>query len=100
MRGKAAVEGATMTSANGYHYTHTATAWRLTHHIIAEKKLGRAINSETELVAFDDKDRTNLDPSNIVVKEKHKQSANRKRARIEARIADLQAELDELGPED
>lgn len=85
-----------MVSANGYHYTRTKTAWRLTHHLIAEQKLGRAIDRETELVAFKDKDRNNFDPDNIIVKVKHKQSANRKRARLEARIADLQAELDDL----
>jgi hypothetical protein len=98
-RGKKAEVGDTRTAPNGYHYTRTERGWRLTHHIIAEESLGRGLEA-SERAVFEDGDRTNLHPSNIVVKPKGRSSNEARRARLEARIEELQAELAELDRED
>lgn len=95
-RGNAAENGETNTSANGYHYTKRDDKWRLTHHLIAEEKLGRKIDTKTETVRFKDKNRQNLDPSNIIVIPKRTSSLRTKIARLEATIEEKQAELKEL----
>ena len=97
-RGQAAKEGDTRVSDNGYHYTRTATEWRLTHHIIMEKTLGRKLK-EDERVIFVDGKRSNLDPDNIEVREKGRGSLRRRQAIVEARIAELQAELADINAE-
>lgn len=93
-RGRPSKDGDTNVSANGYHYTKIGGKFRLTHHIIAERALGRPIASD-ETVSFGDGDRTNLDPSNIVVS-KRKTSINGKIAALNARILELTAERDRL----
>lgn len=93
-RGKPSNVGDINISANGYSYTRTETGWRLTHHIIAEEKLGRTIESD-ETVRFVDGDRNNLSPDNIIVT-KRKTSLRGKIARIDAQIMELQAERDRL----
>jgi hypothetical protein len=77
---------------NGYHYTRYEDGWRLTHHALAEEKLGRPLR-EDERVVFVDGDRTNLDPANIEVKLKTAQTLRKKEARLVARIEQLQSEL-------
>lgn len=98
-RGKVSPLGATMVSDNGYHYTkvmHQGSAkWRLTHHIVAERILGRAL-TEADRVEFIDKDRKNLSPKNIRVVPKGKASVRRRLAQITARIQELEAEKAEL----
>ena len=94
-RGKAAKPGDTRTSANGYHYTRTESKWRLTHHIVAEKSLGRPLK-EDERVEFMDKDRTNLAASNLRVVQVGRGSARRRIAQINVRIDELNAEKAEL----
>jgi hypothetical protein len=102
-RGASAPLGSTRTSANGYHYTKAidpATnkeCWRLTHHIVAEQKLGRPLR-EDERVHFVGK-KSDLSPDNIKVVEKGRGSLRRRKAQIEARIAELQSELDEINKE-
>jgi hypothetical protein len=99
MRGKNAKPGDTRVAPNGYHYTRTKLdGWRLTHHIIAEKTLGRPLK-DGERVSFRDKDRTNLDPSNIVVNAMGNNSLRKTRARLEARIQELQAQLHDVESE-
>jgi hypothetical protein len=71
MRGGTSAIGDTMVNKNGYHHTRTETGWRLTHHLIAEKMLGRPLESG-ERVSFRDNDRTNLDPENIQIKNKRR----------------------------
>lgn len=93
-RGRASKEGDTNVSANGYHYTKVEDKWRLTHHIIAEKALGRPIEND-ETVSFRDNDRTNLDPSNITVS-KRRTSLAGKIAALDARIMELTNERDRL----
>ncbi len=95
-RGQAAEDGATNVAPNGYHYTKQNGKWRLTHHITAEAALGRPIR-EDERVEFIDK--SNKDPKdvdNIRVVKKSKGTTARKRAQLEARIMELQAQLEEL----
>jgi HNH endonuclease len=94
-RGQASKPGDTRTAPNGYHYTRTEKEWRLTHHLIAEQVLGRNL-AEDERVTFKDKDRKNLNPANIVVSKVGRGSARRRIAQIDARIAELQAQKDEL----
>ncbi len=87
--------GDTNVAANGYHYTKTKERWRLTHHLVAEAELGRAIDTSQERVVFVDGDRKNLDPSNVKVIPKK----NGKQQRIDTlkeRIQLLQEELSEL----
>jgi hypothetical protein len=91
-RGKTAEIGDTRVAPNGYHYTRTEGGWVLTHHLAAEKLLGRPLRAE-ERVKFKSKDKTNFSPSNIEVILKGKSSLRRRKAQLEARIEELQAEL-------
>lgn len=96
VRGRNAKVGATRVAANGYHYTKTEEdGWRLTHHIVAEKKLGRKLE-QGERISFHDNDRTNLKIDNIKITKFGGGSLERRRGQLEARIQELQAELDEL----
>ncbi len=97
-RGQVSEVGETRTSANGYHYTRTEDGWRLTHHLIAEKQLGRRLK-EDERVSFKDKNKKNLDPDNIVVNLQGRSSLHRRKAQLEARIEELKAELAALEEE-
>jgi hypothetical protein len=99
MRGKSAKPGDTRIAPNGYHYTKTKRdGWRLTHHIIAEKTLGRPLK-DGERVVFIDKDRSNLEPNNIEVKITGTSSLRRRKAQLEARIQELQAQLHDVESE-
>jgi len=91
-RGVASKDGDTHTAPNGYHYTRVNGKFRLTHHIIAEQVLGRAIASD-ETVRFVDGDRSNHRPDNIKVT-KRKTSDAGKLAAIEAKILELQGEAE------
>jgi hypothetical protein len=90
-RGKAAQVGDIKVSQNGYSYTRTETCWRLTHHLIAEEKLGRGLRAD-ERVEFLDRDRKNLDPHNILVRKRNKGLKHRKKS-LELQIQKLQEEL-------
>jgi chaperonin GroEL (HSP60 family) len=93
-RGCAAKDGDTFVNQNGYHHTRVDGKWRPTAHIIAEEKLGRPINKETEIVRFIDGDRGNLEPDNITVQPRpNKRSKEARIAVLQSRIADLEAEL-------
>jgi hypothetical protein len=99
-RGTVSKVGETMVNANGYSCTRTSGGWRFTHHMIAEAKLGRPINSETETVKFADGNNSNLNPNNIIVTPKKTPSANTRlaklyawRAEIDAEIRDIEAKL-------
>jgi len=70
VRGETSPLGYERIAQNGYHYVKTLDGWRLKHHIIAEKSLGRPINTETERVLFINRDREDFDPANIMVVEK------------------------------
>lgn len=98
-RGQKASPGDTRWSPNGYHYTRLEKKWELTHRILAEKKLGRPL-ADDERVTFQDNDRTNLTVENIVVRKKNIVSNASRRARLEARIEELQAQVEALDEED
>lgn len=95
MRGQKSEVGDTRVAANGYHYTKTETCWRLTHHIIMEQTLGRKLDPD-ERVVFKDGKRRNLDPDNLKISIKGRGSLRRKKAQLEARINELQAQLEEV----
>jgi hypothetical protein len=92
LRGQALPDGSTRVSNNHYHYTKVEGKWRLTHHLIAEKKLGRLLRSN-ERVIFRDKNRTNLDPDNLVIFEKGSTTVGRELARLTARRDELEAQI-------
>lgn len=94
-RGQKADVGSTRWSPNNYHYTKTPSGWRFTHHLIMEQTLGRPLQPDERVIFKDGKSR-NLDPANIVVQEKGRSSIRRRKAQLEARIAELQAQLDAI----
>ncbi len=95
-RGEMARVGDKFTSQNGYHYLRTLTGWRLEHHVIAEKKFHRTIDTTLETIYFIDRNRDNLDPENIGVRPKRTMTREAKIAHIKARIEDLTAMLQDL----
>lgn len=90
-RGKKAADGDEYVAQNGYKYRRVAGKFRLVHHIIAEQKLEREIDTKAERVVFVDGDRTNFDPDNISVLPKSSNSARRV-AQIEHRVEELMNE--------
>lgn len=89
--------GTRRVSANGYDYTKIDNGnWRLTHHLVAEKEILHRPLREDERVIFGEKGKTCLDPSNIKVVKKSNGKPRKRIAVIEARIQELQAELEEL----
>lgn len=99
-RGQTAEVGATRVAQNGYHYTKvpkedgTGVEWRLTHHITAEKMLGRPLK-DGEMVKFKDKKfkRDPYNPDGIQVIKMRTSSLRRRKAHLEERIREMQAEL-------
>jgi hypothetical protein len=98
-RGKQATIGDERTSQNGYQYVKTPQGWRLKHQIILEEKLGRPL-AENERCRFNDGNRNNLDPDNLTVYRKASQTTGKRKAWLEAKIEELQAELDALNEEE
>jgi hypothetical protein len=94
-RGRKAVPGDTRTSPNGYHYTRTKQRWELTHRLVVTAAMGRPLRN-TERVRFIDGDRTNLDPNNLRVTNHKPKSYKSRIARLEAKQADIDAELEYL----
>lgn len=98
-RGQEEEIGHVRVSKNGYSYTKILDEkgkpyWRLTHHIVAEKKLGRPLK-EDERVAFVGKP-SDLSPGNIKIKKKALPPLDRRINTLRDRIADLQDELNAL----
>jgi hypothetical protein len=98
MRGKKSSVGDTRIAPNGYHYTCTERGWELTHRIVASRKLGRELTDE-ERVSFVDGNRQNIQPNNLRITAVRKGSSDKQRARIQARITELQHQLEELEQE-
>lgn len=94
-RGKPAPDGATYVSQNGYHYTKDNGKFKATHVLIMEKHLGRELEP-IERVRFKNGDKTDLRVENLRVDIKGKASLETQRARLCARIEELQAQLDEV----
>jgi len=96
-RGKASKVGDTNISANGYHYTKTASGWELTHRIVARRKLGRDL-LPNERIRFADGKRTNLRSANLIIYSVGEVRPNRA-AYLRRRIAALEVRLEELKAE-
>jgi len=94
-RGVRSNVGDTRVAPNGYHYTRTGEGWQLTHRVMAERDLGRRLLSN-ERIRFLDRDRANLNPSNIEVYTTKEKTVAAKKAVLESKIEDLQAELEAL----
>jgi len=96
VRGKKSEVGDTRVAPNGYHYTRTTNGWELTHRLVVQRKLGRDLQYD-ERVRFLDGDRSNYeDPDNLEVFTVAKGSNNKRRARLEARRDEIDAQLAEL----
>lgn len=94
-RGQKAEVGATRVAKNGYHYTKIQDgSWKLTHWITAEKVLGRELHDD-EMVQFVEPKykKDPYDPKGVRVIKKRTSSLRKRKAQIEARIKELQAEL-------
>jgi hypothetical protein len=91
-RGKTAEVGDTRVSQNGYHYTKVPGDWRLTHHLTAEKHLGRAL-SDNEIVKIKNKREPYKFNDNIEIIVKRTSSLRKRKAVLESKIQDLQGEL-------
>lgn len=100
-RGKESQIGDTRVSPNGYHYTRTESGWRLTHHLVAERILGRPLEPDERVQFKDSKKRLDVAnmEKNIDIILKGKSSLRRRKAQLEARIAELQAELEYVNNE-
>jgi ribosomal protein L9 len=95
---RAVPDGSTYVSKNGYHYTKVDGAFRLTHQILMEKKLGRSLR-KGERVKYKDGDRTNLTPDNLELIPPTEFKPNQYRARLAALYAkrdDVLAEIEYL----
>lgn len=88
-RGRAAEVGTETVNANGYTQVKTEDrGWVGKHTLILEEKLGRKLRPG-ERAYFRDGDKSNLHPDNIV------HSETRSKKSIKARIAKLQAEIED-----
>jgi len=95
MRGRQSKVGDTRVSPNGYHYTRTKGGWELTGRLVAGRELGRPLRSD-ERIRYLDGDRLNNDSDNIEVYVIREKSKAKRIAHLEAKIEQMQAELDEL----
>ena len=92
--------GDEMTNANGYTYVKTKDrGWVAKHQLIAEKLLGRHLDTAKEFIKFADGDRSNLTDANILVVPRGKSSARKRLAMLEARRDEIDAEIEELRKE-
>jgi hypothetical protein len=87
-RGQKSEEGSERTAPNGYHYIKENGKWRLKHHVIMEKTLGRPL-MEWERVTFKDRNKDNLSPDNLVLVDKEGITPEQKIARIDREISNL-----------
>jgi hypothetical protein len=99
VKGQKSKIGSTRWSPNGYHYTRVAAGWQLTHRVIAEERLGRPLK-DNERAKFIDGNRRNIQPENIQVFVTRPQSANKRIATLEAKKAEIDAQLKELYAEE
>lgn len=94
-RGKTSAVGDTRVAKNGYHYTKVAErGWVLTHWLTMEKKIGRLLTADESVRFLEPKFKR--DPYNVdglVLIKKRQTSLRRRKAQLEARIEELQAEL-------
>jgi septal ring factor EnvC (AmiA/AmiB activator) len=97
-RGVTSKIGDTRISPNGYEYTRTEDGWRLTHHLVAEKMLGRPLAAD-ERVKFKTKNRRDLSEKNLEVVLKGRSSLRRQLANLEARRNEIDAQIKSIKAE-
>lgn len=98
MRGRASAVGETKVSPNGYHYTRTETGWELTGRLIAAKNIGRKLRRD-EQVRYFDGNRNNLSPDNITVRKVTAVTPDKRLARLEDKLREIQAQIDDCKEE-
>lgn len=98
MRGSKSADGDERVARNGYWYVKTEDGWKLKHRWLVEQHLGRELTSE-ERVVFKDNDRTNFDINNLEIQVKASISKKARKARLEARKEEIEAELAKLNKE-
>lgn len=93
-------EGSEFTAQNGYSYRKVKGKWKPVHYCIVEEKIGRPVNPKEERVVFVDKDRNNLDPSNLIVQplasKDSVRSKQRRVATLHDKIREMTAEANSL----
>jgi hypothetical protein len=100
VRGRTANVGATRVSPNGYHYTKTKSrGWIATHRLVVERHIDRRIRPG-ERIRFLDGDKENRSIDNLELYQTKKPTTASRQARLEAKIEELQAELEELEDEE
>lgn len=92
-RGKASEVGDRTVNQNGYEQIKTEDGWVGTHVHLMQKHLGRIL-AKHERVRFKDGDRTNLHIDNLEIYVLRSGSLQRKLAKVEANIQELEAERD------
>ena len=91
-RGQKSDDGTITVSQNGYSYIQRDGTRELLHHVIAGEKRGRPVDPATERVIFIDRDRTNLDPDNILIVNR-KRNTRRDRITYQRKLRDLVEEF-------
>jgi hypothetical protein len=94
-RGKPSPNGSVHVAKNKYHYTKVDGKWRLTHHLVMEKRIERPLH-DYESVRFIDGDRTNLAPYNLKLVRKQEASLLHRIEAIDAKIEELRLERESL----
>lgn len=102
--GRSPYQAGTERFVNGYVVVKQASGeWKYKHHILAEEKLGRLLESN-ERVCFKDGDRTNLDLSNIEIRWKLPAKRYQRQSHLRREIIRVQSTLrqleEQLEPED
>lgn len=93
-------EGSTCLNGKGYTSIKVATEeggsfWKLLHHVVWEKKVGRP-KEPNEILYFVDGDITNFDPDNIAVKVKGENSLVRRKAQLIKQKLKIEEELETI----
>ena len=101
-RGLTSASGATRVAQNGYHYTKVRErGWVLTHWLTAEQLLGREIDPQKETVRFREgyTKRDYRDMHAIVVVPKNSTNLRKRKAILEDRRREIDAELERINKE-
>lgn len=94
-RGRSSAVGTTRVSPNGYEYTRTPDGWELTGRIIGAQIMGRKLTSD-ERIRYLDGNRLNNSTENIEVYTKKPSSVATQKAKLEAKMEDIRAQIEQL----
>jgi hypothetical protein len=90
-RGQKSDDGTIRVAPNGYSYVKQDGKQVLLHHIIAGERRGRPVDTSRERVVFIDRDRTNLNPDNLLIVAR-KRNSRRDRITFQNRLRELAEE--------